>query len=666
MPTKSHPRGGRLRGGIKEAVAVSLPVLLFAVALCSAAAPQLGVEALGADLTLLGPANSLLSMTSGSRAMATCDLNGDGIQDLVIGALVGGRPGGALVVYGSSGAAANTVRDLANEPDVTVLAGPDDFGAGFGVACGDVNGDGRKDLVLGAFAAVNRATNSDTGKVVVIYGNSSVPSFIDLATTPPDVTIWGRNRKDNLGISVALGDLNADLVDDIVMGSSEGLGPPGDERFAGGDPLGVGPGVVYVVYGRSDLPSIVDFAVDAPDLVLYGEDGEDSTGISVNVHDLNGDGFADLVLGSASAAGPDNTRQGSFLQANLGGAGEVYIVHGSAALPAVLDVAARVGPAPDVRAYGAIGEASDQFGRVGRFPDHFGLSLAVADVDGNGARDILVGAPMGGALIGRPQAGTVYVIHGGTLPPVLDTMGEVGPPPDNVIRGAQGSLSPGDDSLGTQVAAGDLNGDGIADILAVAERGDAPYQRFAEGAVYVYYGSASLPAVMDVRGELGPAPDVILYSGGGLANTSPGFLKVAAGDVNGDGIDELIAGAPLTFIPPPLGGPEGRPLAGAVFVFNIPRLAALPPPPAATVAHYNANRKRLKITVPGATGNEIVEINGHLVGPWWDIRKPITFDPATSRFTVKGGRGHLFLSKTPGVNTIVIIKDGLRSAPFAF
>jgi hypothetical protein len=244
--------------------------------------------------------------------------------------------------------------------------------------------------------------------------------------------------------------------------------------------------------------------------------------------------------------------------------------------------------------------------------------------------------------------------------------GEVGRLADAVVWGANGGGNFSDDLLGWSLACGDINGDGIADILAVAEQGDPPFQRFAGGAVYVYYGSASLPAVMDVRGELGPPPDVTLYSGGGPADTAPGFLKVAAGDVNGDGVDELIAGAPLTFIPPPLGGPDGRLLAGAVFVFNIPRLADVPPPPAATAAHYNANRKRLKITVPGATGSEIVEINGHLVGPWWDIRRPITFNATASQFVIKGGRPKLFLSSTAGANTVVIIKDGLRSSPLLF
>jgi hypothetical protein len=594
-------------------------------------------------------------MTSGSGAMATCDLNGDGIQDLLIGALVGGRPGGAFVVYGRSGAAANTVRDLANGPDVTVLAGPDDFGAGFAVACGDVNGDTHDDIVLGAHDAFKDPPNQDSGKVIVIFGTGALPSLIDLGATPPDVTIWGRDHFDNAGIALAVGDLNGDFVDDIVLGSNLGLGPPGDERHAGGDPSSVGPGAVFVVFGSASLPPIVDFSSTAPDLVLYGEDGFDLFGLAVAVADINGDAFDDLIVGALLADGPGNSRQNWT--------GEAYVVFGAATLPAVMDVRGDAGPVPDVRLYGRV---SNPQGTPSLSGDEFGSSIAVGSTTGNGTSDLIIGSRTAGADSSRRGAGAVYVIHGGTLPPVLDMAEEVGPGPDATIWGANGGGTFGDDLLGSQVACGDVNGDGIADILAVAERGDAPFFRLAAGAVYVYNGSSSLPAVMDIRGELGPPPDVVLYSGGGPANTKPMFLKVAAGDVNGDGIDELIAGAPLTWIPPPVDGPEGRPLAGSVHVFSIPRLAALPAPPAATLAHYNPNRKRLKITVPGATGNEIVEINGHLVGPWWDIRKPITFDPAKSQFTVKGGRGHLFLSKTPGVNTIVIIKDGLRSAPFVF
>ncbi len=653
---------GKHWGALTLAVALLLPPTDFAFAQAPPP-PTLAIEALGADLTLFGPSNSLLSITGTGRSIASCDLNGDGIQDLLVGASVDQVHGGAFVIYGSNAAPPGTIRDLTSGADVSIRVPQGAFGAGNAVACADVNGDSEDDIMIGAYEG--RGPNGDrpgAGQVYVIYDVPNLPPVIDLALTPADVTIWGNSVftsptsvvGDNLGYSLALGDLNGDSIDDLIMGAF-GNGGPNASRTARS-------GAVFVVYGRSDLPATIDFASESPDLVLYGEERDDVASITVAAGDLDGDGFDDLVVGAVGGDGPNNSRGGTA-GAN---AGEVYVVLGSASLPPIVDVAGVVGPPPDVRLYGAVGQFTNSFGTF-TIGDGFGGSLAIADINGDTLKDILIGAFTGGAAVGRPQAGTVYVVFGGTLPPVLDMAAELAPGANLVMRGAAGSLTFGDDNLGSAVASGDVNGDGITDILAVAENGNGPFRRLSVGAVYAYYGGANLPAVMDVRGELGPAPDVILYSGGGPANTSPGFLKVAAGDVNGDGVDELIAGSPLTPIPPPWDSPtEFRLQAGSVHVFSIPRLAALPAPPTPTRAHYNERKKKLFITVPGAAGDEVVEINGHLVGPWWEIRRELRFNPDTSQFVLNGRRSKLFLSKTPGVNTVVIIKDGLRSSPLFF
>src|SRR3989338_5978589 len=209
MPRKPYPRGGRLPGSIKNPVSVSLLLLLCTPALSSAAAPQVAVEALGADLALFGPANSRLSAHDIGAALATCDLNTDGTPDLLMGAPGFGGPGAAYVAYGGA-IAPGTTRDLTTQADVAIQGITEASFTGFAVACWDVNGDGSNDILIGAPFASHGDPLVREGGVYVLYGGQLFPAVIDLAATSPNVTFLGKRTTgdggaypDSLVISLA-------------------------------------------------------------------------------------------------------------------------------------------------------------------------------------------------------------------------------------------------------------------------------------------------------------------------------------------------------------------------------------------------------------------------------------------------------------------------------
>ena len=183
----------------------------------------------------------------------------------------------------------------------------------------------------------------------------------------------------------------------------------------------------------------------------------------------------------------------------------------------------------------------------------FGSRLAIADVTGDGIGDLLIGAPgADGPANDRPDAGAVYVVKGGDMPD------EVSLPDDAilVIYGAQAG-----DNLGFAVAAGDLNGDGTADVIAGAIGSNGLENlRTDMGEAFVFFGGEGLAGKRDL---LDSEHDFLLQPAEGFSHLGTSF---ATGDVNGDRIDDLIAGAP--YAGRPAGSPVGSPrtTVGEVYV----------------------------------------------------------------------------------------------------
>jgi VCBS repeat-containing protein len=311
---------------------------------------------------------------------------------------------------------------------------------------------------------------------------------------------------DDSGFSVAgAGDVNGDGVDDLIIAAYNA------------DPNGnTGAGASYVVFGRSDgfSASLELSALDGTNgFVLNGIDAVDASGRSVaGAGDVNGDGVDDLIIG-ADGADPN----GDF-------SGESYVVFGqSEEFSGSLELSALDGD------NGFVLNGIDRFDASGR-------SVAGAgDVNGDGVDDLIIGAPL--ASSNGNDSGASYVVFGTSdgFPASLDL---------SALDGTNGFVLngiDGDDDSGTSVAgAGDVNGDDIDDLIIGADGADP--NGLSSGESYVVFGqsdgfdpSLNLSTLDGTNGFVLNGIDEDDFSGESLAG---------AGDVNGDGVDDLIIGAP--------------------------------------------------------------------------------------------------------------------------
>ncbi len=191
------------------------------------------------------------------------DINGDGYDDVVIGAKYqNGNIGAAYIYLGSSSGIVNSI--------ATTLNGINNFDAfGSSVAsAGDVNGDGYYDIIIGSFGA----------GVAYIYMGSAT----GIANNAPADTLYAPNPSSGFGISVAsAGDVNGDGYSDVIVGT-----------------LGGGGGFAYVYKGSAT--GIANKAT--PDYSLTGVGGDFGVSVS-SAGDVNGDGYSDVIVGASNVNG---------------------------------------------------------------------------------------------------------------------------------------------------------------------------------------------------------------------------------------------------------------------------------------------------------------------------------------------------------------------------
>jgi hypothetical protein len=392
---------------------------------------------------------------AGGSVSAAGDVNGDGYDDLLMGASgvsTGQSPGGGLIIAGAAYVVFGKASGYTANLNLSTLNGANGFqlngilngdNTGWSVSsAGDINGDGFDDVIVGAWGV--DASGYNSGAAYVVFGKASgfAPAFSASSLTGPNgFRITGAPAYSSAGQSVSgAGDINGDNIDDLIIGSNNGA---------------------YVVFGRTG-----GFAANLNLSTLNGTTGFRVIGASNNnfgkvvsvAGDVNGDGIDDLIIGEDYA---------DFSGSNSGAA---YVVFGKVGgFGATLDVSTLTG----ANGFRLTGVAADDFA---------GYSVSGAgDINGDGFADLIVGAfnadPNGS------QSGAAYVVFGkaGGFAATLNLSGLTGA---NGFRIA--GVAAGDNAGFSLSAAGDVNGDGIDDLIVGASSADVNGSN--SGAAYVIYG----------------------------------------------------------------------------------------------------------------------------------------------------------------------------------
>jgi len=384
---------------------------------------------------------------SGRSISTAGDVNGDGFDDLIVGARYadsnGVNSGSSYVVFGKASGfnAAMNLSTLNGSNGFRLDGVADDFSGDSVSNAGDVNGDGFDDLIVGAQGAGSNGPYS--GSSYVVFGKASgFSAAMNLSTLNGSngFRLDGEVAYDQSGVSVStVGDVNDDGFDDVIVGAS------------GTDSNGTWSGSSYVVFGKaSGFSAAMDLSTlnGSNGFRLDGESKFDLSGESVsNAGDVNGDGFDDVIV-SAFRADPNGSYSGSS-----------YVVFGQASgFSAAIDLSSLDG--------------SDGFRLDGRTAyDGSGRSVSTAgDVNGDGFDDLIVGAPDADPN-GNNHSGSSYIIFGRSdfrgLPEILGTSG------DDILKGTSAAehfiAGDGNDKLIGRGGADSFDGDAGNDKIQVAD-----------------------------------------------------------------------------------------------------------------------------------------------------------------------------------------------------
>ena len=480
----------------------------------------------------------------GSAVSSAGDINNDGLDDMLIGAdFARNRLGYAYMVYGQqNGYDADTWLSNSNgwvngTNAFSVLGTSSEGYLGYSASsAGDVNGDGYDDMLIGAYQyTVGSAFKA--GQAFLLYGHSNeCPAEIRgnstwMGEATNAVKFGGVHRYGKTAASLSpAGDVNGDGLDDFIIGS-----PQADSAADRGDA-----GESYLIYGSAtgyaNSITLTNTWLDgANGMIFAGAKTNDQSGTSVSsAGDVNGDGFDDLLIG-AQYADPNG----------LDAAGEAYLIFGSSSLSATVVLTNTWFDGTNgVLFAGAYTNISA------------GCCVSAAgDMNQDGLDDIMISASTydEGTLT---NAGAVYLVYGSTNLPAHVTLTNTWFDGVNGVQltGAGQSIGLGNAMSG----AGDVNGDGLDDLL-IAGSWASPEDRTGAGETYLVYGQTrGLPASISLSSTWLDGTNGVLMAGAkaqDFSGKSVGF----AGDVNADGFEDMLIGAYQA-------DPEGNSAAGEAYL----------------------------------------------------------------------------------------------------